>query len=87
MIDLTRSEIEIMGAPNFSCAQRAKILMRAGIYRRIEKAEYEQAIYIHWALDLYKKHGENWMEIGNKILVDYVKGFEKEILAKIGIEP
>ena len=31
-------------------------------------AEYEQAVYIHWASDLLDKHGDNWLKEGNKIM-------------------
>jgi len=72
MIELTSTEIEIMGRPNFACANVAKLLMDAKAYTKgPKKAEYEQAVYIHWALDLMKKHGDEWRIYGEKILKDY----------------
>ncbi len=35
---------------------------------RVKKAEYEQAVYIHWASNLLDKHGDNWRDEGNKII-------------------
>ena len=71
MIKLTKHQIAIMGKPNFSCAQPAKVLIDAGIYEDKErKATYEQAVFIHWALDLYEEHGDNWSDAGVAILKD-----------------
>lgn len=69
MIKLNDDEIQILGTPNFASARNAKLLIAAGIYEDKEKkAEYEQAVFAHWGLDLYKKHGENWKVEANKIL-------------------
>lgn len=71
MIKLTDDQIVIMGKPNFSCAKPAKVLIASGLYEdKVKKVEYEQAVFIHWALDLYEKHGAEWMDNGNKILMD-----------------
>ena len=74
MITLCKAQIEILGRPNFSCAPFAKLLIARGVYEDKEKkAEYEQAVFIHWASALYDLHGENWMEEGNKIMVSLAK--------------
>lgn len=71
MIKLTDEEVEILGKPNFAAATPAKFLIAAGLYEdKAKKAEYEQAVFIHWAFDLFKQHGANWKEVGNKILSD-----------------
>ena len=33
-----------------------------------KKIEYEQAVFAHWGLSLYKEHGENWRIEAEKIL-------------------
>jgi len=69
MIELTEEEIAIMGRPNFACAVIAKILIGAGVYSHgPKKAEYEQSVYIHWALDLKQKYGDKWRAHGEEIL-------------------
>lgn len=72
MIELTQNQIDIMGRPNFACAKVAKLLMVAGAYSKgPKKAEYEQAVYIHWALDLMARHGDEWRTFGEEILRGY----------------
>lgn len=69
MIKLSNEQIAVLGRPNFKCARVAQVLIAAGIYEDNKKsAEYEQAVFIHWALGLLEKHGENWQDEGNKIL-------------------
>ena len=69
MIKLNDDEIQILGTPNFASAFNAKLLIKAGVYEdKAEKAEYEQAVFIHWALNLYEQHGNGWKTEGNKIL-------------------
>lgn len=69
MIKLTKNQIDILGRPNFACAQVAKLLIAFKLYEDKEsKAEYEQAVYIHWASDLLEKHGDDWKAEGNKII-------------------
>lgn len=76
MIELTNNEVEILGRPNFACAQIAKILIKSGEYKKgPEKAEYEQAAYIHWASNLLKEYGNGWKSAANEQL--------KELLSKI----
>ncbi len=70
-IKLTEAQIAIMGRPNFACAGIAKTLIRAGLYADVaKKAEYEQAVFMHWALDLHAKHGDDWAAKGNEILTN-----------------
>lgn len=53
--------IEILGRPNFACAQLATLL-RAGGHVIKNKAEHEQAAVIHFLLGHYLKHVEDWHE-------------------------
>lgn len=53
--------IEILGRPNFACAQLATLL-RAGGHVIKNKAEHEQAAVIHFLLGHYLKHGKDWHE-------------------------
>ncbi len=74
MIQLSESEIAILGRPNFACAGIAKVLIDHGVYEKgAAKAEYEQAVYIHWASNLLKEHGENWKLHGNNIIRDLLE--------------
>lgn len=74
MIKLSTNEIEILGRPNFACAPVAKLLIASGLYEDKEsKAEYEQAVYIHWASNLFAKLGDNWKEAGNDQLQDLIE--------------
>ena len=69
MIKLNDDEIQILGTPCFVSARMANLLIGAGIYEdKVKKAEYEQAVFAHWGLDLYKKYGKDWKKEGEKIL-------------------
>ncbi len=69
MIKLSDNEIQILGRPNFACAQVAKFLISRGIYEdKAKKAEYEQAVYIHWAMNLLEEFGDDWSVEGDKII-------------------
>ena len=57
----------ILGRPNFACAGIAKRLRGMG-YAIPQKAEEEQAATIHWLVNLYLKHGENWATHANAAL-------------------
>lgn len=71
MIELTEDEIEIFGKPNFATAPYAKLLIGAGVYKDGgSKAEYEQAVFMHWASGLLKEHGENWRKVAGDILLE-----------------
>ena len=66
---LSDDEIEILGRPNFACASVAKLLISAGLYEdKAKKAEYEQAVFIHWASNLLREHGDNWKKEAARIL-------------------
>ena len=68
-VRLTDSQIEILGKPNFACARVAKLLIAGRLYEnKVKKAEYEQAVFIHWASDLMETHGDNWKGVGENIL-------------------
>ena len=71
MIKLTDDEIFILGRPNFACAHVAKLLIKAGVYEdKAQKAEYEQAVFIHWASGLLEKHGSDWKRKSQYLLDD-----------------
>jgi len=83
MIHLNEQEIFILGRPNFACARMAKLLISSGLYEdKAKKAEYEQAVFIHWAMDLYGKHGDKWTYKADEILQD-LNEKQKE---RLGIE-
>lgn len=50
---------EILGRPNFACAQIADVL-RLGGMDIARKAEAEQAAVIYWMLVKYSEHGASW---------------------------
>ena len=80
MIKLSDSQIAIMGKPNFSCAQPARVLIDAGIYEdKAKKAEYEQAVFIHWAMGLHDEHGDNWSDAGVAILKECLDNRDNKI--------
>lgn len=69
MIELSDEQVFIYGRPNFTCSAVAKLLIAAGVYAAgPSKAEYEQAVYIHWASELFIEHGEVWRNVANEIL-------------------
>jgi len=79
MVRLNDDEIQILGTPCFSCAGTAKLLIKAGLYEdKAKKAEYEQAVFAHWGLGLYKKHGENWREEAGKVITECVAKIKEE---------
>lgn len=53
--------IEILGRPNFACAELAAVL-RAGGHVIKNKSEHEQAAVIHFLLGHYLEHGADWHE-------------------------
>jgi hypothetical protein len=69
MIELSNNQISILGKPNFACAPIAKLLIKHSIYEDKEnKAEYEQAVFIHWASDLLEKFGDGWVDEAKRII-------------------
>ena len=63
---------EILGKPNFACSPIASILRLGGMEIK-RKAEDEQACVLYWLLEMYCKHGENWLSEGDKYLTAIVK--------------
>lgn len=51
--------IQILGRPNFACAELAAAL-RADGHQIKQKAEHEQAAVLHWMLGIYLKHRDDW---------------------------
>ena len=83
MIKLNDDEIQILGTPCFASAGMAKLLIKAGIYEDKEKkAEYEQAVFAHWAWDLYAYHGSNWKKEADIILRKCYETIKLESKAK-----
>ncbi len=71
MIELTDRTMKIMGTMCFQSARFSHKLIELGVYPKQptnHKAEYEQAIFMHWALNLEAEHGEKWFEEGQKVL-------------------
>lgn len=61
--------IDILGRPNFACAQIARVLRLTGM-EITERCEAEQAAALHWMLGLYLQHGDEWRAKGEAILAD-----------------
>lgn len=71
MIELNDNTKKIMGTMCFQSARFSHRLIELGLYPKQpehQKAEYEQAIFMHWALNLEAEHGDNWDVEGQKIL-------------------
>lgn len=58
---------DILGRPNFTCSNIAKLLRRGGATIP-RKSEDEQAHTIHYLLCQYAKHGDKWIEKANESL-------------------
>ncbi len=81
-IVLTEDEVGILGRPIFACAKYAHLLIGGGAYATYpgkgnHKAEYEQAVFIHCAMDNYKKHGQSWSDEMTKILNSCADNIQK----------
>jgi len=61
-IELDKEVEWILGRPVFYCAPLAEALRQKG-WEIQTKIEVEQAVVIHWMLNLYLEHGEGWREI------------------------
>lgn len=80
MIELSKEQISVLGRPNFACARIAQVLIRTEVYAPVRAcAEYEQAVFIHWASRLVEKHGEKWAEVADALLVDYQREFQDKV--------
>lgn len=74
MIELSKSQIEVLGRPCFACARVAHLLIASGIYADgPKKAEYEQAVFIHWASGLLDSHGADWVAAADKIIKELLE--------------
>ncbi|MGB3818089.1 hypothetical protein [Achromobacter pulmonis] len=58
---------DILGRPNFRCADLAELL-RADGQEIKRKSEHEQAAVIHFLLGHYLKHGSDWRETAGSAL-------------------
>ena len=67
MFQLNEHTKDILGRPNFACAQIAKILRDSGEDIN-HRSEDEQAHTIYYLLKMYEKHKENWLSETNKEL-------------------
>ena len=68
-IVLTKDQVAIMGRPNFSCAHIADRLIKSGVYAHsTDRAEYKQAVFMHFALKMLEDHGEEWIVAANNEL-------------------
>jgi len=80
MIELSKEQISVLGRPNFACARIAQVLIRTGVYAPVRaNAEYEQAVFIHWASGLVEQHGEKWAEVADRLLCDYERKFHAKV--------
>jgi hypothetical protein len=80
MIELSKEQISVLGRPNFACARIAQVLIRTGVYAPVRaNAEYEQAVFIHWASRLVEQHGEKWVEVADALLCDYERKFHAKL--------
>lgn len=57
----------ILGMLCFQCGALAQGMRRLG-HEIPQKAEAEQAYVIHWMLNLYLEHGENWRKVAAELL-------------------
>lgn len=60
--ELNAELIEILGRPNFACAQIADVLRADGRLIK-ERSEDEQAAVLYWMLEIYIKHPDKWREV------------------------
>ena len=66
---LTKDQIAIMGRPNFACAHIADKLINSGVYADGgHKAEYKQAVFMHFTLRMLEDHQGEWTEAANNEL-------------------
>ena len=59
---------EILGTMIFHTGGIGRRLDQLGIYKVEKRAEAEQAATLHWMINLYLEHGDQWRAIGEKIL-------------------
>lgn len=61
-IELNDQTKQILGMICLQCGPIAHLLAKGG-WTIKTRAEDEQAAVIHWLLNLYLEHGDNWREI------------------------
>lgn len=67
ILELNDDTTWILGRPNFWCLPVAELLRQNGSI--IERSsEHEQAAVIHWLLNMYIEHGDNWREVASGVL-------------------
>ncbi len=89
MFQLNQDQIDIMGIPNFSAAQEARLMRMVG-FQIPTKAEAEQAYVIHWLLTIYAEHGDQWrVKAGEQIQawIDQVRALDSAKQAVIESNP
>lgn len=62
--------LEILGRMPMNNAGIARRLHELGLYVVPRRIEEEQAAALHWMLNMYFKHGDQWRAEGEKILKD-----------------
>lgn len=67
MLKLDDTVKEILGRPNFQCANIA-IALRTKGFKIEARSEDEQANVLYWMLTMYEKHGENWKDEATKFI-------------------
>lgn len=86
MIELTNDQVKVFGRPNFACANIAKVLIAAGVYKAdAQKSEYEQAVFIHWASGLLAEHGPDWSKVAEKTISALVAELAKNEVSMIPV--
>ena len=76
-IELTPIQVSIMGCSSPRCVRVADILIRNGVYEfTSHEAECKQAVFIHWALGLADKYGDDWSDVGQAFLKKLVASEE-----------
>jgi hypothetical protein len=68
---LTDDLAEILGRPNFTCAEIAWTYRDGGGFAIPTKAEAEQAFVIHRFVQLWAEHGPGWKSVANAELSNY----------------
>ena len=71
----------ILGQPCFAVGKLGRLLHELGLYSVECKAEAEQAAVLHWELNLYLKHGQEWRKEAVKI-IDQARATASESQAK-----
>lgn len=73
-IELNDQTKEILGTVCFKAIHVAALMRKAGYEHAPEqKAEAEQAAMIHWQLNLYLKHGDEWRKFGAAQIGEWIK--------------